>query len=60
MAKSEEELPADEVVERVMRKGRERKGIDRRDTKNFVDVLANLVFSDSDSSSSDSDSSSAR
>ena len=56
---SEEELPADEVVERVMQKGREKMGLDRRDTDDFAERLANLVFSDSESSSSSSAASSS-
>ena len=42
LSKSEEQLPADEVVERVMRKGREKADLYCQDTKNFVDGLANL------------------
>ena len=56
---SEEELPADEVVERVMQKGREKMGLERRDTDDFEERLANLVFSDSESSSSSSAASSS-
>ena len=56
LSKSEGELPADEVVERGMCKGREKRGLDG--SKNSVDVLADLLFSDS-SSDADLSSSSA-
>ena len=55
LSKSEGELPADEVVERVMRKGREKRGLDG--SKSSVDVLADLLFSDSASDAGSSSSS---